>query len=294
MISKFLISVSMLILSCIIINNNADAGVTLTEVLANEPGRYSSLEWFEVYNPGPGSEDISGWLIIDDGDTNYIPAEAIIPAGNFAVLSRRPFSSDTSLASFEKQWGNNSGVWGDSPAEDYPLIEVAMSLRNSEGKIVLCNQTDSISGFKWQTDAGDGLSFEKQDIDGLDILSNWAVSSSIDGSTPGNEPGTIAPPTIDDIISFNLDPEVVFLKSEQSTTLTFSFPLESEITLQLFDINGKLLRTLYNEDEINHRQLVFDCTDESGNVLTGGIYIFYCKISGSLKKEFKKVLVIAG
>jgi hypothetical protein len=292
--NKFVIFILLQLSILFLALDASQAGVTLTEVLANEPGRYSSLEWLEVYNSGPGGVDISGWFIIDEGDTNYIPDDALVPSGSFAVLSRRPTSDDTSEASFEKQWGNNSGVWGDSPEESYPVYEVSMSLRNSDDRIILCNRTDSISGFSWQSDAGDGISFEKQDIEGPDILSNWAVSSSIDGCTPGKEPGETTPPVDNDYISFEINPEVVFLENEQSTTLKFTFPPESKITLKLFDINGRLLRTLYDEEEVSYRQTIFDCKDDSGNILTGGIYIFYCYISSTMKKEFKKILVIAG
>ncbi|GEM_PF-1388500 len=269
------------------------AGVTLTEVLANEPGKYVYLEWVEVYNNSYTDADISGWFLIEGGDTNSIPEGSLIPPKTFAVLSRHPISNDTSEMSFERYWGDSSGVWGDSPDENYPLFQVKMTLKNSDGSVILFNGVDSISGFTWHSDAGDGISFEKQDVDGPDLLSNWAVSSSPDGNTPGRGPGgtIIIKPTEFDI---ELEPEVVFLKKEQSVNIKLSVPEDYKLTLILYDINGKRLRTIFDEDSDPPEEYTFDCRDGGGKMLKGGIYIIYAMVEGSHSKELKKLLVVAG
>ncbi len=269
------------------------ASLTLTEVLANEPGRSVYLEWIEVYNNSNSNQNISGWLLIEDGDTNTIPDESIVPAGGFAVLARHPISEDESQMSFERYWGDSSGVWGDHAREDYPLIEVKMTLKNSSGKVVLAVGDDSLSGFIWYTDAGDGTSYEKQDINGKDILSNWAASSSPSGSTPGNPPGYVNP-VIGDDFSFGVSPEVIFLESEHSVELRYSIPEDTDLTVELYDINGILLRTINSEEFDSSGLYELVLRNESGNLLTGGIYILYARAEGKVNQEIKRVLVIAG
>ena len=275
-------------------NRDLEASVTLTEVMANEPGKYVYLEWIEVYNGGPDFADLTGWFLIEDADTNAIPDDSGIPPGKFAILSRHSISEDTSEMSFERYWGDSSGVWGDTPSEQkFPLIQVKMTLKNSEGKIMLYHQNDSISGFSWARDAGDGRSFEKQDIDGGDLLSNWAPSSATNGCTPGRGPGTVIVNS-GNRFSLELDPEVVFLKSEQSTRISCSIPKDSELTLRLYDLNGQLLRTIYDKESNLPSEYIFDCRDGDGNLLRGGLYIIYGKVEGSKSQEIKKILVVAG
>jgi hypothetical protein len=268
-------------------------GITLTEVLANEPGSYTSLEWIELYNYGRFSEDISGWFVAENGDTEIIPAGSVIPGESFAVLSRRPVAEDPEQVSFEKQWGDGSGFWGDGPDENYPLFEVKMSLRNSEGKLVIFNGADSVSGFTWYSDAGDGVSFEKQDIDGPDLLSNWAVSSSMDGCTPGRAPGTnIIPPGGE--LFMEIVPDVVMLKSIESVSIRYTVPRGYRLTVEIYDINGRRVRTIYDEETNPPGEYIFDCRDDDGGLLKGGLYILYGIAEGPVTKKAKKIFVIAG
>ncbi|MBD3233941.1 MAG: hypothetical protein GF315_09495 [candidate division Zixibacteria bacterium] len=269
------------------------ASITLTEVLANEPGRSVYLEWIEVYNNSNSNQDISGWSLIEDGDTNTIPDDAIVPAKGFAVLARHPISEDDSQMSFERYWGDSSGVWGDHPSENYPLIEVKMTLKNSSGKVVLAVSDDSLSGFTWFSDAGDRTSYEKQDINGGDILSNWAASSSPSGSTPGNPPGSVNP-VIGDSFSFEVSPEVIFLEAQHSVELRYSVPEDTDLTIELYDINGVILRTINSEELDSSGLYELILRNDSGNLLTGGIYILYARAEGNVNQEIKRVLVVAG
>ena len=57
------------------------AGVIINEVLANEPGSNTKLEWVEVHNADSVGHDLEGWSLISKDDTTWFPAEAIISAG---------------------------------------------------------------------------------------------------------------------------------------------------------------------------------------------------------------------
>ena len=45
-------------------------------------------DWVEIYNPGPGAADVSGFTVKDNDDTHVyvIPAGTVIPAGGYLIV----------------------------------------------------------------------------------------------------------------------------------------------------------------------------------------------------------------
>ncbi|MCI0532476.1 MAG: lamin tail domain-containing protein [candidate division Zixibacteria bacterium] len=162
----------------------ARAQIVLNEILANEPAAYTTLEWVELFYPGPGQVNLNGWKFAEDDDTTTFTTDIFIDSAGYLILTRKLVSPPGS-PSFEARWGDSSGMWGDSPAENFPAVEVGMSLTNSSGSVILTSPTDSVHVFTWTQDAGDGRSWEKRDWQSGDDLSNWEICSLPEGSTPG-------------------------------------------------------------------------------------------------------------
>ncbi|MCI0597181.1 MAG: lamin tail domain-containing protein, partial [candidate division Zixibacteria bacterium] len=103
--------------------------VVLNEVLANEPGAFTSLEWIELFNAGSNPASLADFSIVVSGDTSHLDSGSVLlPPSGFAVISRKPASETETENSFEKQWGDNSGIWGDNASESYPLLKGKFSL----------------------------------------------------------------------------------------------------------------------------------------------------------------------
>jgi hypothetical protein len=163
----------------------AGAELILNEALANEPGSVTTTEWVEILNwPDTGTSlSIKGYRYLDGGDTTRIDTNLSIPAGEFLILARKV----TGTSSFESAWGNNSGVWGDSPSENYPVIGITkMSLRNSCDTITLIAPSGSKSVIWWRSDPGDGVSVERIRPGPNDDWSNFHGCVATTGSTPGH------------------------------------------------------------------------------------------------------------
>lgn len=61
-----------------------------------------------------------------------------------------------------------------------------------------------------------------------------------------------------------------------STTIQFSLPLESQITLQILDIRGRTIRTLKNNESVSAglNEVVWNGLDNSGNSVPSGMYLY--------------------
>jgi hypothetical protein len=158
----------------------AYAEVVVNEVLANEPGGSTSLEWIELYNPS-GSVNFAYYelhVISGTQDTVFRPSMTM-SAGEYLVLCR-----DTMR--FEEHWGDSSGVWsGTIPPEEYQIYEIPIRLSNDSGRVALYNLTTApatlVSELVWSTSGEDGYSWERFHYTSTDVAQSVALS----GSTPG-------------------------------------------------------------------------------------------------------------
>ena len=160
------------------------ADLLLNESLANEPGAVTSLEWVELLNwpdTGDGSLNLKGYRVVDGRDTTMFDTNLTIPPGGFVIVSRKP----TGTGSFESYWGNNSGVWGDTPGESFPVVAAKISLRNSNDTVTLVAPTGDTSRMIWSGDGGDGVSLERIRPHHGDAQDNFAYCIDTSGSTPG-------------------------------------------------------------------------------------------------------------
>lgn len=160
--------------------------IVVNEVLANEPGAFTSLEWVELFNAGSNPAALTDFSIVVGADTSRLDSNSVVlPPFGFVIVSRKPVSETEAENSFDKQWGDNSGVWGDEPGENFPLLKGKFSLSNGTGRILLLYQNLPIDSFIWTSDAGDGKSWERISTALAATDSNLGVSKAVSGSTPG-------------------------------------------------------------------------------------------------------------
>jgi hypothetical protein len=76
-----------------------------------------------------------------------------------------------------------------------------------------------------------------------------------------------------------------------TTTISFTLPERSHATLSIYNVEGKLVKTLVNDMlEMGYEQIVWDGTDLDGNSLSSGIYFYQLKAEG--KKLTKKMILL--
>jgi hypothetical protein len=178
---------------CAVFQDSALGAVIINEIMANEPGSETALEWIELHNTGVAAVMLSDYLVIEGGDTTRFPAGTTMAAGAFAVLSRKP-TVGPGLTSFESVWGNGSGIWGDAPNENYLLLTAKMSLRNTCDTITLII---SSGGYRetaiWSTTQPDGVTLERINPFKPTSADNFGICKALSGSTPGRVNSLIPP-----------------------------------------------------------------------------------------------------
>lgn len=158
-------------------------GVVINEVMANEPGGLTTLEWIELYNEGPSSVSLAGWRMQVKGGWIVLPGNVWLEAGEYYLVCRKVFSDGVSVG-FEQYWGNNSGVWGDCPEEANLQMpaEASFSLLNDGGTVRLFDDNGfPVSVFTWNQSGKDGYSWERVVPTG-DVVLQCEDSH---GATPG-------------------------------------------------------------------------------------------------------------
>lgn len=157
----------------------ARAAVEVNEVMSNEPGSRTTLEWIELFNNSADSTSL-GLCRLQIG-TTQVALTGTLQSNQYMVICRK-LSGDATGPGFESIWGNNSGVWGDDPSENYPQPFVAdFSLSNSAGSVELVRINQVVSTLSWTSAGADGVSWERVYPDSSQI----SPSRDFSGATPG-------------------------------------------------------------------------------------------------------------
>lgn len=170
----------------------ASSRLVINEIMINEPGSETALEWIELFNVSSLPVSLVDFALIDGVDTSRFAAVTIESEG-FVVLSRKPVAADSG-ASFERQWGNSSGVWGDTPEEDFPVVAAKFSLRNAGDTICIIDKASGVvERVGWRSSPPDGVSLERINWAISARSSNFGLCKDSTGSTPGRVNSIIAP-----------------------------------------------------------------------------------------------------
>lgn len=266
------------------------ANVVINEVLANEPSSNTKLEWVELYNADSVGHLLQGWAFISKDDTTLIPAGTTVSANGFLIIARQLLSEPPDSISFEGWWGDGSGVWGDSPKESFPAVEAKMSLTNSGGTVGLVDPDNNVQTFTWDQDCGDGVSLERvsseQDI--------WLCCVASGKNTPGrkNSVSTVYSQSLELSIKPNpFSPDGDGFEDE--AIFRFALPMESNLTLRIYDIKGRLIKTLMEDEPQVSGEITWDGRDDENEIVRMGIYIVWAKAEGNSFSQKKATVVVA-
>lgn len=263
--------------------------VVINEVLANEPGSNTKLEWAEVYIADSVGHDLEGWAFISKDDTTWFPAGTTVPAKGFLILARKLLSDPPDSISFEGWWGDRSGTWGDSPDESFPAIEAKMSLTNSGGTISLLDLESNAQTFTWDEDCGDGVSMERVSFD-EDV---WLCSVDSDKSTPGGENSVSA--TYSNRIKLSIEPNPFSPDGdgfEDQAVFRYTLPMESNLTIRIYDVKGRLIRTLIDDEPKVSGEILWEGKDDENRTVRIGIYVVLAEATGDSYSQKKTTVVV--
>ncbi len=262
----------------------------INEVLANEPGSSTKLEWVELYNPDSVDHALDGWLFVCKDDTTFFPAQTIVPAGSFLIIARQLVSDPPDSVSFEGHWGDASGVWGDAPEERFPAFEAKMSLTNSGGTISLVDPDKNVQAFTWDEDCGDGVSLERVSLED----ETWLCCVSSEKSTPGRKNSVSV--VYSDGIRLTIEPNPFSPDGdgfEDEAVFSYTLPMEASLTVKIYDLKGRLIRTLIEDKPCVSGGVTWNGIDDDNQMARIGIYIVWAEVTGDSHSQAKTTVVVA-
>ena len=102
-------TIILLLLLC----GDAPAQVVISEVMYNEPGNRTNLEWVEIYNMTDTTVNLGNFGFSANDSIIRLPSDSLLSPRTYAVVASHLTSRDRSEDSFEGHWGDSSGYWGD-------------------------------------------------------------------------------------------------------------------------------------------------------------------------------------
>lgn len=234
-------------------NHGPTADIVMNEIYAR--GTAADPDWIEVYNTTSSAVDITGYKIYDSGGQSgsktkkLFPSGSLIPAKGFIVI-----------------------VTDDADASGF-------GMSSSGEKVWFENQTGTIL---------DSVEFSAhsavQSFSRIPDGGQWQVSNSI---TRGLTNGTGTS------VSDNAANSKTFVLHQNypnpfnpSTSISYQLNSNSFVSLVVFDLMGREIRTLVNKNtEAGNHSIEFDASG-----LNSGIYLYRLKSSSSI--EIRKMLLV--
>jgi len=255
------------------------------QIIINEINYHSSVDfntkdWIELYNPNEKSVDVSNWIFKDSNDDHrfIIPIGTAVKAHEFLVICE-------DLDIFVSKYSDILNCMGN----------LDFGLNNSGEKIRLYdnygNIIDSLTfddDLPWPADAdGNGYTLQLIDYD-LDNSNpeNWLTT--VMQGTPGKENIIVDYEEEED----ELLPVKYSLSQNYpnpfnpATTINFTLPRRSQVSLKIYDILGREITTLINRDMSPGNHIIKFKADG----LTSGIY-FYRLTANEYTKTLKMLVL---
>lgn len=265
------------------------ADLTVTSVLINEINYKSSTvfdteDWVEFYNPDNSAVDISGWKFVDDNIANQFtfPGGTIIGADDYLVLCRDTVKFKLLYPNQNKVLGNIS--FGLSSDSDHIM------LKDNSGNLV-DEVTYSSSGSWTSLPNGNGptLSLVNPQLDNS-LAESWSASGLY--GTPGYLNDVYTKVEIDNDL---IPTEFVLYQNypnpfNPSTSIQYAISSTQFVTLKVYDLLGKEVATLVNEDQPAGSYEVEFNPAISIKHLASGIY-FYRLQAGDFVETKKMILL---
>lgn len=159
------------------VENLGTQQVVINEVMVDPFGSDWGQEWFEIYNPGPGSVDVEGWEVRDCADQGFIipPGNTTIFPGQYMVLAQTVDAGINGDVGADVQYG-----------EAFYLPNTVGSILLFDGPGPLANLIDQVrlSAFEPLLNISLGTSAERvsHQASGSEGT-NWSLGSNQWGST---------------------------------------------------------------------------------------------------------------
>lgn len=231
--------------------------VIINELMYAPETKKGHPEWIELHNRSTAPVEISGYQIMDSsGKRCRIPDGTIIRPLSYLVLTRRliPF----------KEWFPQAEA-----------VEVKLPSLNNSGDTVSLLGPDGelIERMSYKGGGERDRSLERIDPKGrADDPKNWHISLDKRGATPGERNSVTGLPK-EGRITLSVKPRI-FNPDRVKLKISYEVPMDSRITLYIFNSAGRLIATLIRSEMAGGRgEVEWDGRGRSGRKMPMGLYL---------------------
>ncbi|MBD3383001.1 MAG: hypothetical protein GF404_12500 [candidate division Zixibacteria bacterium] len=255
------------------------AQVVVNEFLA-DPDDPLESEWIELYNASDIAVDIYGWKVCDLVACVDLP-DVVIENDQYLVICQDELSFRSYYPDFD--------------GELYQL-ESWRQLNNGGDQILLIDFSEqTVDSVTYQAGNDSNISWERIDpIDAGYDSTNWHASLDSTGSTPGMINSVVYGFSSDFDISLR---NKVFSPGcgcpDDRLEFTVELPRECELTLTVFDLDGREVMKIYDSRSLTSGEYSYDGRDTYGNYLAVGMYILLAEVEGYCSGSKKLVFGVA-
>ena len=258
------------------------SGIVITEIMPNPSAVLDTYgEWFEIHNTTDSSININGWIITDGGNeshtiTNVTMSVPVLP-GNYFIFVR---NADSTL---------NGGL-----VADYEYSEFLLS--NSEDEIILLDGTGAIVdevhyNNSWVFGSGESMEIHDLNTDN-NVNENWFEATLAYGNGDFGTPGSFYDGTVsvdDDkaiLTYFQLAPPYPN-PFNPITTINIHVEMEHATSLQIFDMNGRVVETLINNELLHpgYYKLQWNANQHASGV-------YFIQLTNGISSQIQKAVLI--
>ena len=254
--------------------------VVINEVLA-DPDSPLESEWTELHNTSDTEIDLAGWSLCDSVGCAQIE-HASIRGKDYLVLCQDAMAF---------------GAYYDEINVDAVGIEGWRSLNNTGDIIYLADEAGlTVDSMCYETGLSDNVSRERINPHkvGYD-LTNWYRSTASAGSTPGETNSVWH--GFSDAFSVGIDSRIISPDGDgidDILTIRYEIPRESMLSLRIFDLNGNVVKTVFENVYLSSGVYEYDGLGDNRRRLEVGMYILLAELSGGIESTRKIVFAVVG
>jgi len=255
--------------------------IVINEINYNSSNDFNPEDWIELYNNSGSTVNLSSWLFKDSEDDHIFtfPDSIFLESSGYLVLCR-----DT--MAFSNLFPEVRNYLGDF---DFGLNNGGELIRlyDSSGNMVDSLTYDDESPWPTEPDGnGPTLSLKSPESDNA-LAENWGTS--IDYGTPGRKNDLVEIKDYQDQM-----PNDFFLGQNFpnpfncNTMISFQIPRTEEVTINIYDINGRKVETLFN-GKLNSGYYKVNWSTK--NSTPSGIYFYHVQAGSEFNKSKKMILI---
>lgn len=248
--------------------------VVINEINFNSSNDFDTEDWIEFHNPTDRVIDISGWIFKDSDDdhTFIFPEKTSISPSGYLVLCR-------DSPAFLRHFPEVSNYVGDL---NFGLSSNGELVRLYNDKLDLLDSLTYGVEFPWPTEpngTGSTLALINASADNS-LARNWDPSEN--HGTPGTENSARSPVAERGYRLYQNFPNPFNV----NTIIEYDIPVPQNVTLNIFDIQGRVVETLLGQEMPQGHHLVL--FNRPG--LSSGVYV-YQLVAGKFSKTRKMVYI---